>query len=509
MILRNALLILVSVVFTTVMAEAAVRIIDGYRFFGFPLDGPMEQSEVPAMWLDKVPLAPGVDRAWFTDDPPPLPNRKPVPQEWQRLFHQVEDNPPSDGSFRAIDALRAWNSRFAGDPCQSRVLRHAPGQLFLYDPVDGGALPPYRFPPNATFPNFLVTNQIGWRGAPIEAPRGPRTVRIVFVGSSVTMDAPHLPFAFTERAGYWLNKWAAARKLDVRFEVLNAGRESIDSGAIAAIVATEVLPLRPDLVIYHEGGNQFRPASIVEKMPTGDAARPPLPQASAPGWLQTAARWSALAARFNAALRIAGFESANTSASGGKADIGAEWPKPDYRVVWPEGLDEADPDLAYPHLPVNLDVIQRDLDRIRGDLKGIGAEFALSSFIWMVKDGLVLDPNRHRYIIDQLNMANWPFRYRDLARLAAFQNRLLAKYARVHGMPFIDFARDMPLDPDLFIDAVHTNKAGSRLKGWVAFNQLVPIVEKHLADRTWPSAFLSPAPALPTFTPRQVPVSCR
>jgi hypothetical protein len=106
-------------------------------------------------------------------------------------------------------------------------------------------------------------------------------------------------------------------------------------------------------------------------------------------------------------------------------------------------------------------------------------------------------------------MGNWPFRYRDLARLAAFQNRLLAKYARVHGMPFIDFAHDMPLDPDLFIDAVHTNKAGSRLKGWIAFNQLVPIVEKHLADRHWPSAFPNPAPALPTFTPRQVPVSCR
>jgi len=121
----------------------------------------------------------------------------------------------------------------------------------------------------------------------------------------------------------------------------------------------------------------------------------------------------------------------------------------------------------------------------------------------------VLDPVRHRYIIDQLNIANYPFRYRDIERLAAFQNRLLAKYARIHDLAFIDFARDMPREPDLFIDAVHTNKAGSRLKGWVAFNQLVPIVEKHLAAGDWPKLPPEPPPALPTFTPRQVKVSCR
>ncbi len=509
MVLRNTLLVLGSILVTTIMAEAAVRVIDGYRFLAFPLDGTAEPTEVPAQWLDKVALAPGVDRAWFAEDPPPLPNRKPIPEDWFRLFRQIESNPPGDGSFRAIDAFRAWNAKYAGDPCQNRVLRHAPGQLYFYDPVDGSALPPYRFPPNAALPNLLITNQLGWRGAPIEVPRQPRTVRIVFVGSSVAMDAPHLPFGFTERAGYWLNRWAASKKLDLRFEVLNAGRESIGSPEIAAIVATEVLPVRPDLVVYHEGGNQFRLESIVEKMPAGEVARPPQPQASIPNWLQTAARYSALATRVSTALRIAGIEAANAAASGtNTANSGAEWPKPDYRINWPAGLDEADPDLAYPNLPVSLSIIQRDLDRIRRDLDGIGAQLTMTSFIWMAKDGLVLDPVRHRYIIDQLNISNYPFRYRDVERLAAFQNRVLAKYARTHGLPFIDFARDMPLEPDLFIDAVHTNKAGSRLKGWVAFNQLVPIIEKHLAASDWPKAPHSPAPALPTFTPRQVSVSC-
>ena len=90
---------------------------------------------------------------------------------------------------------------------------------------------------------------------------------------------------------------------------------------------------------------------------------------------------------------------------------------------------EQDPDLAYPRLPVSLNEIQRDLDRIRGDLAGIGSGFALTSFFWLVKDGLVLDPIRHKYILQQLNTANYPYRYRDMERLAAFQNRVFARYA--------------------------------------------------------------------------------
>ncbi len=111
MALRNALLVLGSILVTTIMAEAAVRVIDGYRFLAFPLDGTAEQTDVPAEWLDKVPLAPGVDRAWFADDPPPLPNRKPISEEWRQLFRQIEDNPrvtvPFAPSMRFAPGIRS------------------------------------------------------------------------------------------------------------------------------------------------------------------------------------------------------------------------------------------------------------------------------------------------------------------------------------------------------------------------------------------------------------------
>ena len=495
--MKNALLFLISIVFSIVVAEAAVRLIDGYAMLSMPLSDPAGRTSVDDKMLDSIPVAAGVDRQWFTGEPPPLPNRHAVPDDWQRLFHYIEDHPVGGLNFRPPDVFKAWNSAFAGsDPCQQNFLRYAPGQLYLYDPPDGAAAPPYRYMPNATLPNGLVTNQMGWRGAPIETPRGPKTIRIVFVGSSTTLGAPHLPFSYPEMVGYWLNRWAEAKKLPVHFEVLNAGRESIVSTDNVAVVRNEILPLKPDLVVYYEGGNQFELKRIAKDV-TSDL-KPPAPVApTGSSWLAETARYSALVARVRAAIGLAG-----TKSDGGEA------PKPSYRLEWPAGLDEQDPDLAYPNLPVNLNTIQRDLDQMRTALASQGSEFAVSSFLWMVKDGMVLDPVRHKYILDQLNIGYFPYRYRDLERLAKFQNRFLAKYAKAHDIPFIDTARYMPLEPDLFVDAVHTNYAGIRLQAWVTFNQLLPVVEKNIADGAWPRPSDPSTATLPTITPRKITLEC-
>jgi hypothetical protein len=494
--LKNVLLFFASIIFTVVVAEAAVRYIDGYSMLATPLSDPAGSAGVNPEVLDHIPLAPGVDRKWFVDSPPPLPNRGKVPDDWQRVFRYIEDHNSGGMEFRPPDGLKVWNSVFAGDPCKHRYLHYAPGMLYLHDPPDGSPHPPYRFMPNATLPNGLVTNQVGWRGAPIETPRGAKTIRIVFVGSSTTMGQPHLPASYPEFVGYWLNRWAEARKVPVRFEVLNAGRESISSTDTAAIVRNEVLPLKPDLVVYYEGGNQFWMSSVAKDI--ADDAKPPAPLAASDNsWLENAARYSALLSRVRAAIKLAGVKS-----------DGREPPKASYRLEWPEGLDEKDPDLAYPNLPVSLNAIQHDLEQIRTDLAKDGSDFAVSSFLWMVKDGMVLDPIRHKYLFDQLNISYFPYRYRDIERLSNFQNRLLAKYAKTHGIGFIDIARYMPLDPDLFVDAVHTNRAGLRLQAWIAFNQLLPIVEKHLADGSWPRPS-EPSAALPTIAPRKITFTCQ
>ncbi len=493
----NGLLVLASVVFSIAAAEGVVRYLNGQPLLAFPLPIAIDMAPAKAGQAQGIPVAAGVDRAWFASDPPPLPNRAVPPEGWQDLFDYARTHPSGDSEVMPSDLFKVWNSVFVGDPCAHRFLRHAPGRLWVYDPADGAASPPYRFYPGATGPDGLVTNQIGWRGPPIQVPRGEKTVRIVFVGASTTVDAHHLPFSYPEIFGHWLNLWAAAHRIDVRFEVLNAGRESVVSTDIANIVRDEVLPLRPDLVVYYEGGNQFRPDTLMDKVPTSPPGARPEQPAKSPEWLRALTQYSALAGRIQAALELATSDSA-----------GREWPKPEYKVVWPEGLDERDPDLAYPNLPSNLTSIQRDLDRIRSELASVGkGQLALSSFLWMVKDGLVLDPVRHKYILEQLNAAYWPAHYREIERLAKFQNRVFAKYAAVHGLPFVDFARYMPFDPDLYVDAVHLTYTGIRLQAWIAFNQLLPTIETHLKDGSWPSPRQPDLP-LPTFTPRQITFSC-
>jgi hypothetical protein len=272
---------------------------------------------------------------------------------------------------------------------------------------------------------------------------------------------------------------------------------------LATIVHQEVAPLRPDLVVYYEGANQFQPGTIVKKMPEG--AKPPqvapaVPAGAPARWLRDLSYNFGLARRLQALL-----------ASREVPGDGGEWAKPDYEVAWPADVNEADPDLSVSDLPVNLSVILGDLDRIRADLAAADSELALSSFKWVVKDGMVLNPIRDKTLLEYLNVGYFPFRYRDMERLANFQNRVYAKYAAAHGLPFIDVARDMPSDPELYIDAIHDTYPGVRLRAWIVFQQLLPIIEKKLASGAWPKPVPEMGDSHPAFQvpPREVTFQCK
>lgn len=540
----NILLVAITIGLGTVAAEFMVRWLDNAN------------DESPALrHVDAIPLAPGVERSWFFTDPAPLPNRRTPSAEDVELVRRVERSGVTEGTRRA-DMFKAWNARFVGDPCRHAYLCGAPGRIYVYDPANGESRPPYRFMPNASTPVGLVTNEFGFRGAPLPAARQPRTVRIAFVGASTTVGNHFYPWSYPDFVGHWLNQWAAARKLDLRFEVINAGRESITSSDNVVIVRDEIMPLQPDLLVYYEGANQFNlrtlqgeamtvgqrpplaageacpgrpvpppaatatatttatPAAAAPSAATPAAATPaaapsatatPAPAAAAPAapaapqtsWLDDLAYDSALLRRVQALRR-----------AGQKVEGGGEPAKPDYTLTWPAGLDENDPDITRPDLPINLPIILRDLDAIDAMARADGAELVLASFIWLVRDGMVLDPIRHRSILDYLNQGYAPFRYADLERLAAFENRVFAKYAKTHALPFIDVARAMPFDPDLFIDAIHNSAAGERVRAWIFFQGLVPIVERHLKSGAWPRSLPPATRPPPTFTPRVLTFDC-
>jgi hypothetical protein len=260
--------------------------------------------------------------------------------------------------------------------------------------------------------------------------------------------------------------------------VINAGREGVNSNSIQAIVRQEVMPLDPDLVLYYEGSNQFWPANYI------GIPLPPRTRSGTPP--SVFARYSAIASRIETVVRRA-------------AVPGVEPHKPTLPVGWPKDLDEHDPNLAHPQLPINLPTILADFETIRRTVEADGAHLAVASFLWLAEPGMLLDPVRDAFLFDYLNVQYWPFSYAHMKRYADFQNQVFRKYAAAHGLDFIDFAGEYPRDPRLFSDAIHMMGAGIPLQAWVVFNDLVPIIERRLATGEWPRTPHQPLSAHPAF----------
>jgi hypothetical protein len=167
-------------------------------------------------------------------------------------------------------------------------------------------------------------------------------------------------------------------------------------------------------------------------------------------------------------------------------DPAAEPAKSAYRLEWPTDVDESDPPLDHPELPLNLSTILRDLADMRLRTVEAGGELVLSSFFWLVYDGMRLDPVRDRILADYLNVTFAPYRYRDMERFADFQNRTFRKFAASNNIPFLEIAAMMPRDPALFSDAIHATYGGVRLHAWIVAQQLATMLAQRLAEHRLP-----------------------
>jgi hypothetical protein len=163
---------------------------------------------------------------------------------------------------------------------------------------------------------------------------------------------------------------------------------------------------------------------------------------------------------------------------------GAEPVKPPYVLLWPDGLDQLAPHLDNVRLPLDLPTILHDIESIRRDSQDIDATLVMTSFLWMVWDGMVLDPRQQPSFgpyFDYLNKSMAPYRYADIRRVADFQNRVFRLYAEAAEIPFIDIAARFPREPRFFVDPIHSTPDGSRMRAWIVFQGLIPIIESRLA----------------------------
>jgi hypothetical protein len=483
-VLKETVLVAASLAVGLGLAEVAVRLLGAGKGevtleqAGAAADHAQNASSA-RHYVEGMPLAPGVSADWFVESLPPLPNRTQASGPALARFRDFERR-----RLFAPQAEYVWNRAFVeSERCRTNGrLSGFPPTVEAFASPSGEPFPRYRFPASTTTVAGLVTNQFGMRGRPLELVKPPHTIRIAFVGASTTVDFHYFAYSYPEFVEYWLNRLAESAHWGVRIEIINAGREAVGSRDIAAIVRYEVLPLDPDLILYYEGSNQFlitdqilRPfiPSRAELDPKDEIVKPRLPE-----WLL---RRFALARLADRALNR--FQSVG------------EPRKPSYRLVWPAGVKENDPDPMHPNLPLQLTQVVRDLESIRADANEVGAQFVLGSFEWLVSDGLALSPTRHAGIYRQLNTFLWPLRYGDARRLTDFQNRVYRNYAASHNLFFVDVAGRMPQAPDLFLDAIHTTEVGSRVKAWVVLQQIAPWLKQRI------DAGSLPRPASPKLPP--------
>ncbi|HYL39346.1 MAG TPA: hypothetical protein VEV17_25730 [Bryobacteraceae bacterium] len=499
---KAILLALVSIVIALLISEAGLRLFTPFGprdakdpapvVSGAPVvtDKPLEVSEA-ARYIAAMPAVPGTDRKWFGDDPPPLATRTPVSPQRIERYRDFERR-----GLYGPQADYIWNRKYVeSERCSpNSMFRNYPETVLAFDPPGGDLRPHYRFAPSTTTFGGLVTNQFGLRGPPLTLIKPAKTIRIAFLGASTTVNNHNYPFSFPERVVYWLNRFAEANRYDVRFEVLNAGREGLNSQDFVSIVRDELRPLDPDWAVYYEGANQFDPGRmLVPPIASRQQidARDPMAAHIVPAAIRSHLALGNLLDRV-----LNGFSSLD------------EPRKPLHVLIWPVGVSEQNPNVDGPKLPLHLTTIVKDLDAIRRSLKPNGAQLALCSFEWLARDGLPLSATRHAFIYKQLNTVLWPLRYSEIRRLADFQNRVFRRYAESRQIPYLDVAGMLPQDPNLFVDAIHMTDTGERVKAWIVFQQLVPLLQKQIETGQLPRPASARLPALPSLAADPMSVRC-
>ncbi|MEM7347945.1 MAG: hypothetical protein AAF485_27245 [Chloroflexota bacterium] len=354
---------------------------------------------------------------------------------------------------------------------ESGIFPGIPPDVELFEASWDTTFPRFRYPPNTTLPSGITTNQFGWRGPLVRVNKPKNTIRIACVGASTTVSGHTFPFSYPELLEHWLNLWSEESGLDVKFEVLNLGREGLTSHDIEAVVRYEALPMEIDYLIYYEGSNQFDPRSMVTFPADVTYGQPP--KGVAPNFdniestdkslLDYLAEYSALADRVRSIVEISSF-------------TGLEPPKPKQTLNFPEGINEFQPKREFLGSALALNKILGNLDAIKQDVDKQDVRMFVSTFDWFVYEGMVLDPDRHRNLYGYINRVYWPVSYANMRRMADFQNRVFTTWAASNQVDVIDVAGQMPRQPDLYDDAIHNTPLGIRARAWINFETLVPIL---------------------------------
>jgi len=452
---------------------------------------PAESSDIPITdrQLDAISLPKGMDRKWFRQDPPQVvrdPREvSPASAELYWRYH--------NGGVYAAQSFYVWNKVFVEQHIcvkNDHIFGHygdLANNLKVFMPRDGEPFPRYKHPPNALTASGLRTNRYGFRGPELSLQKDSKTTRIAFLGASTTIANHALPFSYPEHFGHWLNLWLKANNYPLQVEVINAGREAMNSQDIAAIFEQEVLPLAPDYVIYYEGANDIYVGSdLVDSV--GRFMSYPREELLPKKWVQ----FSLIAKLINDFYRARIVPELT------------EWRRHRVELIFPDKVNEDEPDIDRRDLPSRLPIVLDELRHISSVSETSGARLLVSSFVWLNggEPEIMSDKARHVEILSQVNQRFWPLAPPDIRRLVDFQNRVFQRFAASKKLDFMDIAGTFPRDPNLFVDAIHFTAEGVRVQAWVALAQFLPYFKRDLErgfvpNRRLPAMKVNAVPSTP------------
>lgn len=411
--------------------------------------------------LSSITYQSGVDPEWFFT--PPVAIEKPShPELVARLDCKVTCNQEEN---------YIWNSAALTDPGTISIIRKTViDNIFVFPTYDGSALPRYRlYPDNDYRPIAWVTNHWGWLSPDVGLAKPPRTVRVAIIGDSTS----HNEYAFYLQS--FLNAWSDARRLGVRFEVMNAARQGLGLEDGISTLKYELAPLGPDYVYeYYAPAFSFSMPKMLQWANRPGAAvggKPPPQLASwAAGVVHTLldplADISALARRLR---DVATAQAADS--------ILLEPAKPNVRLA------AIPPDDPY------FKGVAASLDRLKSATESFRAKLLVSTERLCAWDGMGITYGRNRLVFDVVNgPLFWPFSYAQVRQMLNAHNNAIKSWARTNSVVVVDIDGRMPQGPELCEDVHHDIGIARRMRAWLIFQALMPEIAKDLRENRVPAA---------------------
>jgi hypothetical protein len=478
---REVLLTALSLLWLVAGAEALDRFTGGWRFDRLALvarersaaasvdsaTAAARQQMLERPLLAAATYGDSVDADWFF-----LPAVEVHEPSSPQLAARTKANSPASGEENFV-----WNDALFGPHPDPHLLDLLPTlnerEIFAFHSYDGTIWPHYRlYPGNDFSPTPWITNRYGWLGADVPLRKPHRTVRVGIIGDSTSQN-----FYGLQLQAY-LNAWAASAHLDVSFEVLNGARQGLEWQDELAVLKYELLPLGLDYAYAY-----FAPIFAIAgysktfaRLPAGTVfGQPPEPQPSGSAWLvgllKPLTSFSALAR--NISQRWSG-----TS----PGSILAEPLKPSVKLKLPAKPYGGRLSLAAAEKDTYFAELIRDLDQFQQIAREGGARPIVSDERLCVWQGVRFNGDTQRGVYRQLNGSIfWPLSYAQIRRLLDAHNAAINTWAEANEVPVVDVDTNYPRDPTLCSDAFHDLPLGMRLRAWIIFQRLIPLIRNDLA----------------------------